>query len=102
MIVLTDDGPSLGRNVFGIVYGSASNDSGNNSANTYYNLNKSLIFHQRNLQLLMIEVFKKKNDLNPPFMKDIFAEIKSYYSLQKPIHLQLPKVRTTIYGTENA
>ena len=38
MIVLTDDGPSLGRSVFGMVYGSASNDSENNCANTYYNI----------------------------------------------------------------
>ena len=69
-------------------------DSGINS------VNKSLTIHQRNLQLLMIEIFKTKNNLNPTFMKDIFAEKNSYYSLRNPNHLQLPKVRTTIYGTE--
>ena len=58
----------------------ACNDSGNNSennsenksVNNYYNLHKSLTIHQCNLQLLMIEIFKTKNNLNPTFMKDIF------------------------------
>ena len=36
----------------------ACKDSGNNSLNTYRNLNKSATIHQRNLQLLMIEIFK--------------------------------------------
>ena len=49
----------------------------------------------------MIEIFKTKNDLNPTFMKDIFAERDGYYSLRNLSHLQLLKVRTTIYGTEN-
>ena len=56
----------------------ACKDSGNNS------VNKSLTIHQRNLQLLMIEIFKTKNNLNPTFMKDIFAEKSSYYSLRNP------------------
>ena len=41
--------------------------------NNYCNYNKSLTVHQRNLQLLMIEIFKTKNNLNPTFMKDIFV-----------------------------
>ena len=50
------------------------NDSGNNSANNYYNLNKSLIIHHCNLQLLMVEILNTKNNLNLTVMKDIFAE----------------------------
>ena len=73
----------------------ACSDSGNNSVNEY------LTIHQRNLQLLMTEIFKTKNNLNPIFMKDIFATKNSYYSLRNPNHLQLPKVRTSKYGTEN-
>ena len=49
----------------------------------------------------MIEMFKTKNNLNPTFMKEIFAQKRSYYSLRNESHLQLPKVRTTTYGTEN-
>ena len=73
-------------------------DSGNDFL---YICNNSVTTHQRNLQLLMIEIFKTKNDLNPTFMKDIFAERVNYYSLRNTNHLQLPKVRTKIYGTEN-
>ena len=79
----------------------ACNDSGNNSMNNYCNYNKSLTVHQRNLQLLMIEIFKTKSNLNPTFMKDIFVVKNSYYSLRNPNHFQLPNVRTTIYGIEN-
>ena len=68
----------------------ACNDSGNNSMNNYCNYNKSLTVHQRNLQLLMIEIFKTKNNLNPTFMKDIFVVKNSYYSLRNPNHFQLP------------
>ena len=71
------------------------NASGNNF------VNKSLTIHQRNLQLLMTEIFKTKNNVNPIFMKDIFAIKNSYYSLRNPNNLQLPKIRTTKYGTEN-
>ena len=73
-------------------------DSGNDFVNTVYN---SVTKHQRNLQLLMIEIFKTKKDLNPTFMKDVFAERDNYDSLQNTNHLQLLKVRTTIYGAEN-
>ena len=46
-------------------------NSVNNSMNNYCIDKKSLTVHQRNLQLLMIEIFKTKNNLNPTFMKDI-------------------------------
>ena len=73
-------------------------DSGNNCVDNYCHLNKSLTIQQCNLRLLVIEIFKTKNNLNSTFMKDIFAE--KYHTLRNPHHLQLPKVRTTIYGTE--
>ena len=76
-------------------------DCGNNYVNKYYNMHKSLTIHQHNLQLLIIEILKAKNNLSPTFMKDIFAEKCCYYSLRNPNHLQLLKVRTTIYSTEN-
>ena len=49
-------------------------DSGNSCVNNSCNPNKSQTVYQRNLQLLMIEVFKIKSNLNQTFMKDIFAE----------------------------
>ena len=69
----------------------ACNNSRYNSVNTYCNLNKSLTIHQRNLQWLMIEIFKTKKNLYPTFVKDIFADKDSYYSLRNPNPLQLPK-----------
>ena len=40
------------------------NDNENNSVNNHCNLNKSLTIYQRNLQSLMIEIFKTKNNFN--------------------------------------
>ena len=57
--------------------------------------------HQHNLQLLMIEIFKTKNNLNPTFMKNIFTERNIPYSLRSENHLRLPKVKTTTHGIEN-
>ena len=37
-------------------------------------MDNSVSVHQRNLQLLMIEIYKTKNNLNPSFMEDIFVE----------------------------
>ena len=59
------------------------------------------ISHQHNLQLLMIEVFKTKNNLNPACMKNILTERDIQYNLRSENHLQLPKVKTTLYGIEN-
>ena len=52
----------------------AKNNSENKSVSNYCNPNKSLTIHQRKLQLLIIEIHKTKNNLNPTFMKDIFTE----------------------------
>ena len=57
--------------------------------------------HQHNLQLLMIEIFKTKNNLNLTFMKKILIERDIQYNLRNGNHLGLPKVNTTSYGIEN-
>ena len=36
---------------------------------------KSLRFHHRNIHQVAIEMYKVKNDLSPPFMKDLFSEV---------------------------
>ena len=41
---------------------------------------KYMTIHQHNLQLLMVEIFKTKNNLNPTFMKDIFTERDVQYN----------------------
>ena len=57
--------------------------------------------HEHNLQLIMIEIFKTKNNLNPTFMKNILTERDIPYNLRSENHLRLPKVNTTSYGMEN-
>ena len=36
---------------------------------------KSLSFHHRNMHQVAIEMYKMKNELSPPFMKEIFCYI---------------------------
>ena len=60
----------------------------------------SVSIHQRNLQLLMIEIYKTKNRLDPPFMMEIFDNKILPYQLRSTSTLNLPKVRTANYGTD--
>ena len=61
----------------------------------------SVSLHQKNLQLLLVEIFKTKENLNPSFMNDIFVERTENYNLRSGNTLQLPKARTTTYGIES-
>ena len=45
--------------------------------------NKSVSIHQRNLQILVIEIFKTKNGLNPVIMEDVFKFNKSNVNFVK-------------------
>ena len=60
----------------------------------------SVSIHQKNLQLLMVEIYKTRNHLNPSFMMEIFEEKAMPYQLRSSSNLNLPKVRTTCYGTD--
>ena len=63
--------------------------------------NNSVSLHQRNLQLLLVEILKTKENLNPSFMKDVLVERTENYNLRSGNTLQLPKARTTTYGIES-
>ena len=56
--------------------------------------------HIKNLQLLMTEIYKTHNNLNPTFMEDIFIAKSPQYSLRNGSQMHLPKVRTTTFGIE--
>ena len=56
--------------------------------------------HVKNLQLFMIEIYKTRSGLSPPFMKSIFAELNTGYDLRHGNDSQLPKVHTTTNGIE--
>ena len=51
--------------------------------------------------VLMVELFKTKNNLNPKFMKNVFTERDAQYNLRNKNHLQLPNVMTAEYGIDN-
>ena len=42
----------------------------------------AVTIHTKNLQLLMTEMYKTKNDLNPSLMQEIFCENESHYNLR--------------------
>ena len=62
---------------------------------------ENLSNHQRNLQLLMIEIYKAKHNISPEFMKGVFFENHNNYNLRGDNHLRLPNIVTTKYGTED-
>ena len=48
----------------------------------------------------MIEMFKTKHGLNPPFMKEIFCPQINQYSLRNNRDFNLPGVRSVMCGSE--
>ena len=61
----------------------------------------SVSIHQRNLQLLVTEIYRTTMNLNPPFMKEIFLEREIHYNLRVANNIYTNKPRTTAYGLEN-
>ena len=62
---------------------------------------RSVTIHQKNVQLLMTEKFKTKNNLNPSFMDEIFLKRSVTYNLRNANTFLLPMVHTVNYGTES-
>ena len=56
--------------------------------------------HQRNLPLLMVEIYKTKVNLNPEFMKDIFVTNDVPYRLRRGNRRLKPSARTKNFGIE--
>ena len=56
--------------------------------------------HQKNLEVLMIEVYKSLNSLNPEFMWNMFSPKDCPYNLRLGNVLTLPKAKHTI-GTNS-
>ena len=52
------------------------------SFNTLIEKDDSVSIHVKSLQTLMIEMFKSKENINPPFMKEIFCERTVTYNLR--------------------
>ena len=61
----------------------------------------AVTIHTKNLQLLMTEMYKTRNDLNPSFMQEIFCENESHYNLRKNDEFVQPCVRSASNSTES-
>ena len=59
----------------------------------------SVTVHHKNLQALVTETFKVKNDLAPDIMKDVFELKEPLYNLRSESnHFTRRNVKTTYYG----
>ena len=74
-------------------------DSTSNCENLLSKSN-SVSVHERNLQLLLIQIYKTVNNLNPSFMAELFATNVVPYNLRGSTNLVLPKARTNLYGID--
>ena len=61
---------------------------------------RSVTIHEKNMQLLMTEMFKTINNLNPSFMNEILIQRNPPYELRNTNTFLLPRVHTGNYGTE--
>ena len=60
----------------------------------------AVTIHTKNLQILITETYKIKNELNPSFMQEIFRENTTRYNLRNNEFIQ-PRVRSVSNGTES-
>ena len=63
-------------------------------------MDNSVSIHERNLQRLVTEIYKVKNDLAPIFMKNIFRDSTKIYNLRNKTTLETSNVKTVYWGTE--
>ena len=61
----------------------------------------AVTIHTKNLQILMTEMYKTKNELNPLFMQEIFRENTTRYNLRSNNEFTQPRVRSVCNGTES-
>ena len=66
---------------------------------TLLKLDNAVSIHQRNLQYLMIEIYKTKTSLNPSFMGETFEARYIQNHLRNKNTLCIPNAKTS-YGIE--
>ena len=62
--------------------------------------NNDICNHHRNIQTLLIEVFKMENELSPPIMESILSKRFSTYNLRSFQEFATERKRTVRYGLE--
>ena len=70
------------------------------SFDTLLERDKSVTIHKENLQILMTEIFKTRNNMNSSFMNEIFRERENMYNLRNNNEFVLPRIRTVNFGSE--
>ena len=71
----------------------------NMSLENLSSIDGSASIHVKNLRVLMTEVYKSLNQINPEFMWDIFQIKTSPYQLRMPSNLTLPPTSSKTFGT---
>ena len=61
---------------------------------------KSVTIHQKNLQLLAIEIFKAKHNLSPVIMREVFKFEDHIYNTRSTNNLKRPKTKTVRYTVQ--
>ena len=63
---------------------------------------ESITIHQRNLQYLVIEIYKVRMGISAKIMNEIFRFSKNYvYYLRSGIQLEKPSINTVQFGSES-
>ena len=70
-------------------------------SNSLLKINDDVTIHQRNIQALMLEVFKIKYGLAPPIMDSMLVERRNIYNLRNFQKFETEKKRTVNYGLES-
>ena len=61
---------------------------------------RSVPVHNRNLQILVTEMFKVYNNITPPIFTGIFNKRNPNYHQRHTSHFSIPPVRSVYNGTE--
>ena len=61
----------------------------------------AVTIHTKALQILMTDMYKTRNGLNPPVMQEIFCDNTTYYDLCNNDEFFQPRVRSVNNGTES-
>ena len=57
--------------------------------------------HERNLQVLAIEMYKTSNGLSTPLMKDMLPINRNPYNLRQNSQFPRPRINTVYHGNES-
>ena len=67
--------------------------------NELLSINSEVSIHDKNIQTLLIEVYKNLNELSPPIMLDLFTIRDNIYNLRNFRERYCEKKKTIRYGT---